>query len=172
MSDFNLNELIASCGDAGPSPDDIAAKVEPLIPEAHRHAVFLMLLSRYIVSSKVRLTQVIAHPEAARMKPAPVDRSAPKPARSAKVAAYREHAKFLSLNVSVGRRERKYMKNCTYVDLMAAAETRRSQASANNVAADQYEALAALLKKHRAATVGDLPNGVLTEFLNSRRRAA
>lgn len=167
MTDFNLNELIASCSEAGPDPDDWAAKVEPLIPESHRPAVFLMLLARYIVSAKPRLSHVIQHPAAVQdSKP---HRSS---AKSAKVAAYQRHAEFLRLNVNVGQGQRKWLENCTYEDLLAAAAIRRTQAIAINAAAEDYSALAALVKEHGVATVGALPPAVLDAFMASRRRAA
>lgn len=160
----NLNELIAAAqDDVGPDPHDIAARVEPLIPETERHAVFLALLARYIVDTKPRLTQVLG----------PVrSPTAPPAARSAKVAAYREHARFLRLNVNVGPGERKWMEDCTYADLMFAAHNRRQKAAETVAAAEQYEELAALLKQHRATTVGRLPRRVLDAFLDGGRAAA
>jgi hypothetical protein len=173
VSDFSLTELIESVqGHAGPDAADIAAKVEPLIPESERHAVFLMLLTRYIVASKPRLTQVIAHPTRPAREFASSVATAPRPVRSAKVAAYREHAKFLRLNVKVGRGERKWMEECTHADLIAAAEIRRGQAAATNAAAEQFEALAALVKRHKVTTVGALPPAVLDKFLCGGRVAA
>jgi hypothetical protein len=166
---FSLNDLIASVQDSvGPDPHEIAAKVEPLIPESERHSVFLMLLARYIVNSKPRLTQVSA--------PRPESRSVPSkrsaPARSAKVAAYQAYGRLFRLTVKVGPSERKFMEDCTYEDLTYAALLRREHAARNEAAAAQYEALAELLRKHKVATVGKLPTKALDEFLARERSAA
>lgn len=161
---FNLNDLIASVQvDAGPDPHDIAFKVEPLIPDGERHAVFLMLLARYIVNVKPRLTQVLSAPPVS-LQGAPV--------RSAKVAAYQAHARLLKLTVKVSATERKFMEDCTFDDLTYAALLRREHAASNEAAARQYEALAALLKKHKVKAVGELPAPVLDEFLRRDRGAA
>ena len=164
MSDFNLTDLIAEAADnAGPEASDIAAKVEPLIPESERHAVFLMLLARYIVSTRPRLANVLARP------PAPTN---VKPARSAKVAAYQEHARLLRVMVAVGGGQTKWMADCTYIDLCAAAETRRRHAADTIAGAEEFEALAALVKRRKVETVGKLPKADLDAFLSSRRAAA
>lgn len=171
---FNLNDLIASVQvDAGPDPHDIAFKVEPLIPDGERHAVFLMLLARYIVNVKPRLTQVLSAPPAASSGSEPSKVSLQgAPVRSAKVAAYQAHARLLKLTVKVSATERKFMEDCTFDDLTYAALLRREHAASNEAAARQYEALAALLKKHKVKTVGELPAPVLDEFLRRDRGVA
>ena len=174
MSDFNLNDLIATVRETvGPNPHDIAVRVEPLIPESERCDVLLMLLTRYIVSVKPRLTQVMNPPPAAGTTTPPIIRSPQgAAARSAKVAAYREYGRLLKLTVKVSATERKYMEDCTYADLTFAAQIRRENSVRNEAAAAQYEELAALLKKHKAATVGKLAPAVLGEFVNRDRSAA
>lgn len=159
---FSLKALIDDAREAvGPDPADIAAKVEPLIPESQRHAVFLMLLTRFIGASKPRMAQVIEHPQARGAKPAPTQA---KPAKSAKVAAYREYGRFLRIQVAIGKNEYRWMGDCSYEDLIAAAERRRSHAAQTIAAAEQYEKLAELVRANNVPTVSKLPLAVLREF--------
>lgn len=161
---FSLSALIDEVREsAGPDPADIAAKVEPLIPESERHAVFVMLLTRYISTSKPRIAQVIAHPQAKPTKGAAA--SPPRPAKSAKVAAYREYGQFLRIQVAVGKNEYRWMGDCSYDDLIAAAERRRTHAAQTIAAAEQYEAIAELVRQNNVPTVSKLPLAVLREFL-------
>jgi hypothetical protein len=175
MSDFSLNELIESSWESGPDPDDIAAKVEPQIPDSELRGVVRMLLTRYIANSKPRLAQVINGRWSDEPDPQPARQQPKAPARqqrSSKVAAIREHGRFLRLSVSVAQREWKRMEDCTYDDLLYAAQLRRHKASQTVSAAEQYEELAELLQVHNADTVGDLPKSVLDEFLRGRKAAA
>lgn len=160
---FSLLDLIDAERDAaGPDPADIAKAVDARIPRSERAGVFLHLLTRYIVTSRPRLSQVLHSPTP----------PAPSSARSAKVAAYREHAQFLRLTVSVGAGETRWMRDCTYEDLIHAANLRRRKAAQTLAAAERFEALAALLQHHRAATVGALKPAVLEAFLTEAKAAA
>lgn len=162
MTDFSLTELIESVEDHGPNAADMAAKAWPLIPESERDAVGTMLLARWIATMKPRISTIAAAP--------PVHGQA---SRSAKVAAIRAaHARFLRLRVNVGRNEDRFMGDCTYDDLRYAAENRRQKAAETIAAAEQYEALAALVKRHKAPTVSALPAAVLDKFLSFERAAA
>lgn len=162
-----LSDLIESAWEAGPDPDDIAAKVEPKIPESEVRTVLRFLLARYIAVSKPRLAQVIAADHAER-----ATQQGSRPQRSAKAAAIREHGRFLRLMVKVGHGESKWLEQCTYEDLQHAATVRRDKAAQTLLAAEQYEALAELLQLHDAETVGDLPRSVLTAYLADWRAAA
>ena len=93
-------------------------------------------------------------------------------AKSAKVEAYRAHAQFLRLRVNVARGVDKWMETCTYDDLMYAAENRRQKAAESIAAAEQYEALAALVKRRKVATVGELPPADIEQFLSRGQVAA
>lgn len=153
MSDFepfSLADLIDTCRDAGPNPHDIAAKVEPLIPESERHNVFLMLLAREVIRSKLRLTEVIG---SAQRETRPTTTTKSAPAGSAKVKAYQAYARLLAMDVKVSAVERKFMKYCTFEDLTYAALIRRELAAGCLAEAEEYEYLASLLKKHKVETV-------------------
>lgn len=161
MTTFSLTELIESVEDVGPHAGDMAAKAWPLIPESERDAVGTMLLARWIANMKPRISTVAA---------APITTGT---SRSAKVAAIRAaHARFLRLRVNVGRNEDEWMGDCTYDDLCYAAENRRQKAAETIAVAEQYDALAALVKRHKAATVSALPAGVLDKFLSAAQVAA
>lgn len=166
-SDFDLDGLIEKTREKfGPDPADIAVEVEKGIPEPDRQAVMRHLLVHYIRKVKLRMGQID------RPDPRFKTTTRRKPNKSAKVTLLQEHARFLRLEVSVGWRTDKYMADCTYDDLVYAAKHRRALASANLVTAGNFEALAVLVKKYEAATVGKLPRSVLDAFLKSRRRAA
>ncbi len=159
MTDFNLNELIKSVEDAGPNAADMAAKAWPMIPESLRDSVGEMLLGRYIANMKPRLSKVAPLPTT-------------KPVRSAKVRAYQIHAKFLRTSVNVGPGVDKWLGQCTYEDLCYAAENRRRHAAETIAAAEEFEALAALLKQQKVSEVGKLSDAALTEFRSRFGRAA
>jgi len=163
MTNFSLTELIDEVWDeAGPKASDIAKAVEPRIPEAHRHDVLLLLLTRYIANMKPRLSDI---------GPEPVP--APAPARqsngSAAVAAIRKYAKFFHISVNVARNQDKWMGDCTYDDLQYAAANRRRVAEETFAAAAEYEALANLVKERNVTTVRELPPADLDEFLARQR---
>jgi len=86
--------------------------------------------------------------------------------QSSKVAAIREHAERWrraladQVNTADGY---KVLGECTYDDLMFAAEQRRAVAARTLAKADQFESLALLLKRHGAETVAELPETVLAD---------
>lgn len=167
---FSLTALIDSVADTvGPDEHDIAAKVLPLIPESEQHAVALMTMARYIASRRVRLTQVLGS------MPAPVATKASAPVTagttsrpvaqpSAKVARIRQYARSLDIRVKLGDGLTKYMRDCDFDDLMAAAAIRLDNAAANRRAAAQYTAAAELVQAHGVETYGDLPTDVVLAF--------
>lgn len=58
----------------------------------------------------------------------------------------------------------KFLGDCTFDDLMFAASERRQQARLNEAKADQYEALAKLLREHGVDRVADLPPSAVTDW--------
>jgi len=161
VTEFSLTELIESVEDVGPDAHDMAAKAWPLIPESERDTIGTMLLARWIATMKPRISTVT-------LAPAPAASG-----KSAKVAAIRaNHARFLRLRVNVARNEDKWMGDCTYDDLCYAAENRRQKAAETLAAAEQFESLAALVKRHKVTTVGALPPAVLDKFLAATERVA
>lgn len=98
-------------------------------------------------------------------------KSAPNPApspinRSVKVAAIRDHwQRRLRDRVHVGATSWKFLADCNYEDLCAAAAERSQLAERNASWARQYREWAALLTDHDAATMRDLPNVVLADAL-------
>jgi hypothetical protein len=164
--EFSIDALIATVRDeVGPDPTDIAAKVQARIPKAHRDAVELKLLVNYVRMSKLRLAGAMAGSTR-------TTSATGRPARSAKVAGFQLLARALAVSVCVGRQQYKSLGDCTYQDLMLASENRRQHAAQTLAAAEEYEAWAALVKKHRADTVSSVPRQVLTDFVSGRSAAA
>lgn len=86
------------------------------------------------------------------------DASAPPPVRSAKVAGIAAmHDAALRDLVHVGQGQNKQLGDCTYEDLMFAAEERREKARQNAAKAAEYEALAERVQSAGVARVADLP---------------
>lgn len=87
------------------------------------------------------------------------------PGRSAKVAGIAAmHAAALRVLVHVGQGANKQLGDCTYEDLMFAAEERREHARRNAAKADQFEALAGRLRVNGVGRVADLPAADLAEL--------
>jgi hypothetical protein len=87
---------------------------------------------------------------------------------SRKVAAIRETwRRMLRDRVAVGpdRGDWKFLGDCTDDDLAYAEQIRRDHARANTAAADRLVTLRGLLAEHGAATVAELPDGVLADNL-------
>lgn len=170
-AEFSLTALIESVEDAGPNAHDMAAKAWPLIPESERDTVGTMLLTRWIANMKPRISTITSAPAHLNGQSAGAKVTAGgQMVRSAKVAAIRaEHARFLRLRVNVARGEDKWMSDCTYDDLCYAAENRRQKAAETVAVAEKYEELAALVKRHKVATVGALPATALDKFLSVER---
>jgi hypothetical protein len=101
--------------------------------------------------------------------PGPVPRpmakpAAPRPARSAKVAAIRAAApKWLEDRYCVGDGDDdwKFLGDCGFSDLMFAAGQRREQAARTSAVAERLEGLAELVRTHGVKRVRDLPASVL-----------
>jgi len=87
------------------------------------------------------------------------------PVRSAKVAGIAAmHAAALRVLIHVGEGRNKQLGDCTYEDLLFAAEERREQARRNAAKAEQFEALAAKLRAAGVQHVADLPAAELAEL--------
>lgn len=92
------------------------------------------------------------------------------PTASAKVAAFQSlgdawrRALDTFLPTADGR---KRLADCTRDDLLFAARVRRDQAAASVAHAENYEAWAAVMKKHRVMHMGDLPEHVLATYLDN-----
>lgn len=162
-TEFSLDHLIEEVRDeVGPDPEDIARKVQGRIPPTAREAVELKLLVNYVRSSKPRLATIIQR--SAREKPTAN--------RSAKVIAFQRLARVLAAQVCVGPRQYKTLGDCTYDDLIYAAEKRREHASYVVAEAEGFERWAELVKENGAATVGAIRKPVLTAFVDSLADAA
>lgn len=148
MSDFILRQLVRDIlaeTDAA-DPGEIAGQVMARIPPRMIRVALSQALRLYVrqVISETRT----AHPPVA---PTAIN-------RSAKVAAIRDGwQKRLRDRVHVGGSEWKFLADCTYEDLIAAASERRQMADRNNAWARTYDAWARLLTEHNVTTFGELP---------------
>lgn len=80
---------------------------------------------------------------------------------SVKVAAIRDGwQQRLGDRVHVGESHWKLLRDCTYEDLLSAAEERRQLADQNQARARMFDAWARLLTDHNVKTFGDLPTDV------------
>lgn len=133
-------------------PDDVAAKVAENVPSNKLRTVVRVLLPAYVRE----------HMRAQRASnPVISDAHRTRSARSSKVAAIRaEHERCLRDRVFTDAGW-KLLGECTYENLVYAANARREDAERNMARAAQYDALAAALQEHGVATVGELPATVV-----------
>lgn len=150
MPDFILRQLVRDVlrDTDKADPGEVAGEVMARIPRGMVRAALSQALRLYV-------RQVISETRIGRTGP----QSTVTPLnRSAKVTAIRDGwQKRLRDRVHVGSGEWKFLADCTYDDLLAAATERRELAERNQAWARQYDAWARLLTEHDAATFGDLP---------------
>ena len=148
---FNLHEVIdAECREHPADVDLVTKLVYEQIPD-HEYGNVLMGLLR---------PQVVHHygeqRRASTVRPQPAGQSA-----TTRVVAkgWRERMTVDDwLNVTVvGLREKKPLRDCTHDDLMYAAQVRWGHVNANQAWARKFEAVAAIVHRHNAPTVGDCP---------------
>jgi hypothetical protein len=156
MTDFNLHQVVADVLDGSDlaSPEEIAARVAENVGSKQLRAALAQSLPHYVsrVIQNRRASNVILNPNAVQ---GPVANSG----RSAKVMGIRNAwARALAdrLHVADGY---KLLGECTYNDLMFAAEERRDHARRNSVKADQYAAVAKRLTELGLTKVSELPTG-------------
>jgi hypothetical protein len=131
----------STIADPGVIADEVLRRVPSrMVKQALQQA--LRLYVRQVIS-EVRITR----------PPAPSS-----PARSAKVSAIRDGwQRRLRDRIHCGNGNWKFLAECTYEDLLAAAGERRELAERNMAWARQYDEWARLLTEHDVATFGDLP---------------
>lgn len=93
-------------------------------------------------------------------------------ARSWKVAGVRDEVaeawrRALRDRIAVADGQRKMLADCTYADLLVAANERFAQAAANTAKAEWFTRLAKAVKRYDADTLGALPEDVLREVITS-----
>lgn len=151
MAEFNLREAVESVLESGElaSPEAVAAQVVSNLGARQVRAALEQALPGFVrtqMQNRRASNTILAG-------------SANAPARSSKVAGIRDAwANALRDRVHVDGGW-KLLGECSYADLMFAAQERRSHAARNLAKADQFESLAARLESAGAATVADLPRG-------------
>lgn len=166
--DFNLDVLIDQVSFmVGPAPADIAKEVQGQIPKKCRDDIELKLLVGYIRGRKARLLPTVNAPERQATSTNPA--SSRKPNRSAKVAGFQRLGRILAVRVCVGASNWKTFGECSYSDLIYAANNRREHAAATLLSAAEFDAWAKLVKEHGAVKVSEIPDAVLINFAETRR---
>jgi hypothetical protein len=157
---FDLHSLVQAELERSKSADPlvVAEGVLDLIPDEALRDVVGQLIRGYVRNEAGRqrsrhLSQAI-HPT----------RVAPSP--SSKVAAIRTAwQRVLDDRIHVGGAAYKFLRDCTYEDLQAAANERERLAEANHRSAKQYQLLADLIAQHGVTTFGELPVEILQAAL-------
>ena len=146
MADFNLRSLVQEVlrSSTMTDPGDLADEVLRRIPAKHHKAALQQTLRLFVrqVNSEVRISRQTA--------PA-------SPATSTKVAAIRDGWQRRLRDRVHCNGQWKFLADCNYEDLLAAATERRQLADRNMAWARQYDTWARLLTEHDVATFGELP---------------
>lgn len=176
MSDFNLRQLVRDVLTASTmadprdlasevfrriDPDDYAAALTQCLPDIVREQIRASRNRVDEVTLELEHAPATEVPVMAEM-PGPVGRTKQRPVKSAKVAGIRDWWQTkLRERVHIGSSEWRLLGDCTFADLMFAAQERRSIAAANSVKASEYAGLAEALQAHGVERVRDLPADAL-----------
>lgn len=141
-----------------PDPGDIAAAVLDQIPDDQLRELAALLLRGFVrnmigTERSRHLAQIAFAPSRPSL-------------RSAKVVGIREAwRKVLDDRIHVGNSVYRFLRDCSYADLMAAADERERMALANHFAAKRFTGFADLIAQHGVQTFGQLPADVLEAAL-------
>lgn len=154
-SQYNLHDAVASVLDTTnlTEPAEIAAKVAENVPSRELRRVVGELLPAYV-------REVNRH----RRNLGLTSENANQSARSSKVAAFRAIGRAWLRNRIQVESGWKLLADCSYEDLMWAAENRRQIAAQNFAKAEEYEALAQHVQAHGVDRLADLPDAALDEL--------
>lgn len=75
---------------------------------------------------------------------------------------------FCHQNIHVGHGERKFLRDCTYADLLEASRERSGMAKALQREAHRYQAYADLVRIYGVATFGELPSEAQEQILEGK----
>jgi hypothetical protein len=161
VQDFSLSQAVADALESTDlaSPDEIAEYVAANVGSRQVRAALAQALPPFVATmiQRRRSTNMILDPsQAPKVEDEPV---AKQPFRSLRVSAIRDAwAKALADRVHVDGGY-KMFGECTYDDLVFAAEERQEHARRNAAKATQYRAVADRLKRLGLETVSELPQG-------------
>lgn len=163
---FNLRDLIrdVAASSNAPDPGSLADEVARRIPPKHRDEALRLMLRDYV---RVMVAQQrMTHTEPASQQPD----NARSNGRSWKRDGIRESWRKMlrdRIHVAPNPSAWKFLGDCSFDDLSFAALERRTAAERTLAKAEEYEALAALLKEHGVETVRELPAEVLASRLEA-----
>jgi len=164
VQNFNLGQVVTDALESTDlaSPDEIAEYVAANVGSRQLRAALAQALPQYVatVIQRRRSSNMILDPSMApKVDEAPEVKPGKQPFRSLRVTAIRDAwAKALADRVHVDG-SYKLFGECTYDDLVFAAEERQEHARRNAAKAEQYRAVADRLKRLGLETVSELPQG-------------
>lgn len=163
-SDFVLRQVVREVLDTSllSDPRELAVEVFTRIGATQRAEALqqaLTVVVRQVISEQRHVTH-IADPTRVQR---PTTSSGP--TRAGMVREWWQRS--LRDRIHVGQSNWKPLGDCTYDDIVFAAEERREQASRNNAKARQYQFLAGLLTDHDVKRVRDLPVETLARTLGT-----
>lgn len=152
-ADFDLKAVVADAIALAGSPDPVIVSKLALdaIDPADAHAALAIVLPLY-VRNAMRNAAVATRPHA---EPGKVDERTCRKAR-AYLARY-------SVALSTDERDRKWLGDCTYDDLLTAAGIRRNKAAETIAEAEKFERLAEKMRVNRASVVSELSDEAIAE---------
>jgi hypothetical protein len=150
---------------------EIMQEILKRIPKARYHEVLEVLLIDYVrhylgtTRTRSNMPPASAFPKIVNSKHAGGIKST---TTSTKVAAIRDGwQQHLRDRISIGQGDYKFLKDCTYDDLMHAAKQREKLAEANKAWAARFHGYAALLTEYDVKTFGELPIEVHLKVLGT-----
>lgn len=173
MSEFNLRQHVRAvlASSTMADPRDLAAEAFARIPAEDYGAALRQCLAD-VVREEIRLSRNQRHDTVMAERPGPrgnVTRTRP-PVRSAKVAGIRAmwQARLRErIHTGPASTDWRLLGDCTFAELMFAAEERRTIALRNEAKAAEYEELAEAVRAAGVERVRDLPADVLRGRLES-----
>ncbi|HZB31265.1 MAG TPA: hypothetical protein VE465_13960 [Streptosporangiaceae bacterium] len=161
---FNLRDLVRDVTASSPAtdPGSLADEVARRIPAEHRDVALRAMLRGYVREFITQDRMTHTDPPARAPKPTNGGRSWK---RDGIRDAWRKRLQD-RLHVAADASAWKFLGDCGYDDLTFAALERRTAAERTLSKAEEYEALADLLKEHGVETVRELPAEVLASRLD------
>jgi hypothetical protein len=166
VTDFHLRHLVRDvlATSTLTTPKDIAEEVRRRIKPGQRDQALAQCLPEYVREEVTRQRTITTGATERSGAGGEVARPGGR-ARSAKVAAVRGYWQSqLRQRIHIGRGEWRMLGDCTFTDLMYAAQERRQHAERNLAAAEEFERYAQAVQAHRVERLRDLPGAALADL--------
>lgn len=160
-ADFNLAAVVRQHAESEPDPHKIAKSIAAALDADNLRAALELTLPDYIRKTRpYRTTGLRGGSGGIRSVRAPGS------ARWSAAAAIRGEVALLRASV-FARGEWKFLGDCDHEDCADLASSRDQRAADVQAEADRYRALSKALRKHKAASVRDLPADVVEGIFNA-----